>query len=144
MKPWSWHVSSCILIYFAHSQRAGWIWMAGGVPTSVLLSDKFAAGVQLDLYVMPRRWHARSARRSWDWSRSSSHWQNMTKRYIIEKDKRVAFVNVILCAAIHISYSVIRTRYTRYRLPGSRSCFVKLLLCLSRSFSCHDVAVLES
>lgn len=42
------------------------------------------------------------------------------------------------------SYSVIRTRYTGYRLPGSRSCFVKLLLCLSRSFSCHDVAVLES
>ena len=34
MKPWSWH----ILTYFAHSQRGG-TWMAGGVPTSVLLSD---------------------------------------------------------------------------------------------------------
>lgn len=27
------------------------------------------------------------------------------------------------------TYSVIRTRYTRYRSPGSRSCFVKMLLC---------------
>lgn len=76
--------------------------MAGGVPTSVLLSDKSAAALRLDLYIMPRCWHARSARRSWDWFRSSSHGQDMMKMmksYEIMEEKLTRELPLILGAA---------------------------------------------